>query len=167
MVPKCIYCDAKRFEHEPPTFYCASGNIKLANVEAPKELHEMFVANADDVIEFRKNIRAYNSIFTFTSFGVNLDKEITSSRKEVYTFRAQGQIYHDLPSLVPRDNNPCYFQLYFFDTENELTNRISKVKDGILSDKVARKIKQIMKASPYAQIFRQLKDHFTYNNFQL
>ncbi|KAG5581280.1 hypothetical protein H5410_051907 [Solanum commersonii] len=37
------------------------------------------------------------------------DKEIASARKGVCTFRAQGQIYHDLPSLVPRDNNPCYF----------------------------------------------------------
>lgn len=67
----------------------------------------MFLASTEDDIEFHKNIRAYNNIFAFTSFGVNLDKEIASARKGMYTFRAQGQIYHDLPSLVSRDNNPC------------------------------------------------------------
>ncbi|KAG5570306.1 hypothetical protein H5410_060072 [Solanum commersonii] len=91
-------------EHEPPTFCCASRYIKLATTEAPTELYKMFVASTLDV----------------------LDKELSSARKGVYTFRAQGQIYHDLPSLVSCDNNPCYFQLYLFDTDNELTNKLSK-----------------------------------------
>nr|XP_025885670.1 uncharacterized protein LOC101263285 isoform X2 [Solanum lycopersicum]XP_025885671.1 uncharacterized protein LOC101263285 isoform X2 [Solanum lycopersicum] len=166
-VPKCIYCAAKRLEHEPPAFCCASGYIKLANTEAPTELYEMFVASTPDAVEFRKNIHAYNSIFAFTSFGVNLDKELASAKKGVYTFRAQGQIYHDLPSLLPRDNNPCYFQLYFFDTDNELTNRLSKVNEGILSDHIATKIKQVMESNPYAQIFCQLKNQTSFHNFQL
>ncbi|KAG5630574.1 hypothetical protein H5410_002291 [Solanum commersonii] len=166
-VPDCIYCSTKRFEHEPPTFCCASRYIKLATTEAPSELYEMFVVSTADTIDFRKNICAYDSIFAFTSFGVNLDKEIASARKGVYTFRAQGQFYHDLPSLVPRDNVPCYVQLYFFDTDNELTNRISKVKEGILSDKFTKKIKQIMEGNPYAQIFCQLKDQSSFHNFQL
>ena len=54
---------------------------------------------------------------------------------------AQGQIYNDLPSLVPHDNNPCYFQLYLFDTDNELTNMLSKVNEGILLDQIAKKKK--------------------------
>ncbi|KAH0692884.1 hypothetical protein KY290_021037 [Solanum tuberosum] len=141
-VPECIYCAAKRLEHEPPAFCYASGYIKLATTEAPTELYEMLVASTPDAVEFRKNICAYNSIFAFTSFGVNLDKKLASARKGVYTFKAQGQIYHDLPSLVPRNNNPCYFQLYFFDTDKELTNRLSKVNEEILSDQIAKKIKQ-------------------------
>ncbi|KAH0710189.1 hypothetical protein KY284_011616 [Solanum tuberosum] len=79
-VPECNYCAAKRLEHEPPTFCCASGYIKLATTEAPTELYEMFVASTPDAVEFRKNIRAYDSIFAFTSFGVNLDKELASAR---------------------------------------------------------------------------------------
>ena len=68
IVPECIYCAAKRLEHEPPTFCCASGYIKLATTEAPTKLYEM--ASTLDVVEFCKNICAYNSIFAFTSFGV-------------------------------------------------------------------------------------------------
>ncbi|KAG5604106.1 hypothetical protein H5410_025598 [Solanum commersonii] len=41
----------------------------------------MFVASTPDAVEFRKNIRAYNSIFAFTSFGVNLDKELASKKR--------------------------------------------------------------------------------------
>ncbi|KAG5587415.1 hypothetical protein H5410_047849 [Solanum commersonii] len=55
--------------------------------------------------------------------------------------KAQCQIYHDLPPFVSHDHNPCYFQQYFFDIEYKLSNRISKVKEGILSDTVAKKIK--------------------------
>uniref|UniRef100_A0A3Q7G1J9 Uncharacterized protein n=1 Tax=Solanum lycopersicum TaxID=4081 RepID=A0A3Q7G1J9_SOLLC len=83
-VPECIYCAAKRLEHEPPIFYFASGYIKLANTKAPTELYEMFVASTPDAVEFCKNIRAYNSIFAFTCFGVNLDKELESAKKGVY-----------------------------------------------------------------------------------
>ena len=57
IVPECIYCVAKRLEHEPPTF-CYNEYIKLTNTEAPTELYEMFVASTPDAIEFRKNICA-------------------------------------------------------------------------------------------------------------
>ena len=59
-------------------------------------------------------------MFSFTSFGVSLDKDLASLRKCIYTFQAYGQIYHDLPALVLEENNSCYFQLYFYDTGNEL-----------------------------------------------
>ena len=68
--------------------------------------------------------------------------------------------------MVPRHNNPCYFQLYFFDTDNELTNRLSKVNEGILSDHIATKIKQVMESNPYAQIFCQLKNQTSFHYFQ-
>ena len=59
-------------------------------------------------------------MFTSTFFGVNLGKDLASLRQYIYTFRAYGQIYYDLPALVLEENNPCYFQLYFYDTGNEL-----------------------------------------------
>lgn len=148
--PECKYCHAKRFQFEPLAFCCANGSIKLANTEVSAQLYELFVTQSDEAKEFRRNVRAYNSIFSFTSFGVKLDKQLASSRKGVYTFKAQGQIYHDLPSLVPRDDNPCYSQLCFFDTENELSNRISKLQETNLSEEIVKRIMQIMDGNPYA-----------------
>ncbi|XP_057803005.1 uncharacterized protein LOC131018296 [Salvia miltiorrhiza] len=99
-VPDCIHCGARIFEYEPPTFCCDNGKVKLAFSEVPTQLDELFTAQSEEAIDFRRNIRAYNSIFSFTSFGVKLDKELASARQGVYYFRAQGMVYHDLPGLM-------------------------------------------------------------------
>nr|XP_016492384.1 PREDICTED: uncharacterized protein LOC107811907 [Nicotiana tabacum] len=166
-IAECIHCHAIRFQYETPTFCCGSGSIKLANTEVPIPLYELLIAESEQAKEFRKNIRAYNSIFAFTSVGVTLDKELASSRKGVYAFRAQGQIYHNLPSLLPQNDNPCYFQLYFFDTNNELSNRISKLQEANLSEEIVLKISQIMDENPYAQFFRRLRDNPTFQDLQI
>ena len=82
------------------------------------------MSQTEKAIEFRKNIRSYNNMFSFTYFGVSLDKNLASLRQGIYTFRVHGQIYHDFPALVPEENNLCYFQLYFYDIGNELQNRM-------------------------------------------
>lgn len=68
----------------------------MASIEAPPELYELFVADAEEAREFLNNIREYNSIFLFTSFSAKIDKELASSRKGVNTFKAHGQIYHSI-----------------------------------------------------------------------
>ncbi|KAG5604787.1 hypothetical protein H5410_026279 [Solanum commersonii] len=72
-----------------------------------------------------EEVKSVRNIFTFTSFGAKLDKDLASSRKRVYNFKVQGQIYHDLPSLISNNDRPWYFQLYFYDTDHELANRMS------------------------------------------
>lgn len=46
------------------------------------EYYELFVAASEEAKLFRKNRRAYNSIFAFTSFGVKLDKDLHLPREE-------------------------------------------------------------------------------------
>jgi len=41
------------------------------------------------------------------------------------------------------------------------------VKEGLLSYKISKHIKQVMEGNPYAQIFRQLKDQSSFHNLQL
>ncbi|KAK4382896.1 hypothetical protein Sango_2828900 [Sesamum angolense] len=45
--------------------------------------------------------------------------EVPDKLQGVYTFRAQGMVYHDLPGLLPDEKGPNPFQLYFIETENE------------------------------------------------
>ncbi|XP_049378107.1 uncharacterized protein LOC125842861 [Solanum stenotomum] len=163
----CTYCNALRFQYEPPTFCCGGGCISLAPNEVADDFYELFVSDSEDAKLFRKNIRAYNSIFAFTSFGVKLDKELASSRKGVYSFKAQGQIYHDLPSLIPNNDKPRYFQLYFYDTDHELANRMSVLEDANLSEEVMIKIRNIMEMNPYAKFFSQLKEHTSFQNMEI
>ncbi|CAG8759838.1 7482_t:CDS:2, partial [Gigaspora margarita] len=58
--------------------------------------------------EFRANIRAYNSIFSFISMGVKLDEKLANG------------------SLIPNNNEiPKFIQLYIYDTEHETSNRLA------------------------------------------
>ncbi|KAG5565447.1 hypothetical protein RHGRI_001363 [Rhododendron griersonianum] len=161
----CQFCQGKRFQYEPPTFCCHNGEVVLTSPSVPSRLRNLFTSQTFEALEFRKHIRAYNSIFGFTSFGVTLDKGLANSTGGVYTFRAQGQIYHELPSLIPSATSPCYFQLYFYDTDNELQNRLDimenkevKKKKPPLSPHIVRTLMDVLSANPYAMFLRRL-DH--------
>ncbi|GAA0166574.1 hypothetical protein LIER_40214 [Lithospermum erythrorhizon] len=135
-------------------------------VVTPNELHDLFVGQSEEAKEFRKNIRAINCMFTFTSFGANFDKKLASSRKDVYTFRVNGQVYHDLPSLTPDRNGPCFFQLYFHDTANEIENRLKIMKDDV-DQNLMEKIKRILAKNPYVKIFRRLQNFSSLHGIRL
>ena len=134
--------------------------MKLTVTSIPEQLYQFFATQIEEAIEFRKNIRSYNNIFSLTSFGASLDKDLASLRQGIYTFRVHEQIYHDLPTLVLEENNQCYFQLYFYDTGNELQNRMRTQYNKNLSAKVVEKLMKILKQNPYAQVLRRLEDIF-------
>ncbi|KAL4196756.1 hypothetical protein AMTRI_Chr04g184750 [Amborella trichopoda] len=45
-------------------------------------------------------------------------------RSGIYNFIVKGHINHHLPSLIPNEYLPRFLQLYFYDTENEVGNRL-------------------------------------------
>lgn len=102
----CKHCNAKRFRHESSTFYCSTGQIQLYSTEIPVKLKELFVSTTEDGNHFRTYVRSYNNSFVFTSFSVKSDKELTKRNKGVYTFKAQGQIYHYINNLLPENDQP-------------------------------------------------------------
>ncbi|XP_042499693.1 uncharacterized protein LOC122077857 [Macadamia integrifolia] len=164
-VPPCTHCGAKKFEYEPPSFCCCNGNVVLASTTVPDELYTLFTSQTSEAIEFRRYIRAYNSIFSFTSLGVHVDKDLANGKDGIYTFRAQGQLYHDLPPILPEKDNPCYLQLYFYDTDNELQNRMKVLQDSKLKEPIVSKLMDILSINPYARFFKSLKDvHLLENN---
>ncbi|XP_020242960.1 uncharacterized protein LOC109821181 [Asparagus officinalis] len=158
VVPHCIHCGAKKFEHEVPTFCCDNERIKLASTHVHPTLYSLFKSNTTKAIEFRKNIRKYNNLFSFTSFGATIDKSLASSTNGVYTFRAQGQIYHHLPGLIPNTDKPAFFQLYFHDCDNELHNRMKILQNNIIDEGVMKMVMEILKDNPYAIFLRSLRD---------
>ncbi|XP_058212688.1 uncharacterized protein LOC131324650 isoform X1 [Rhododendron vialii] len=127
----CRFCWAKRFQNEPPTFCCHNGEVVLTSPFVPSSLRNLFTSQTVEALEFSKHICAYNSSFCFTSFGVMLDKGLANLTGGVHTFRAQGQIYHELPSLIPSATFPCHFQLYFYDIDNELQNRLDIMENQL------------------------------------
>ena len=67
-------------------------------------------------------------MFAFTFAGIKLDKSINHSRGPP-TIRIQGQPCHRIGSLLPMSGKePKFAQLYIFDTDNEVQNRINVIR---------------------------------------
>ncbi|KAG2685284.1 hypothetical protein I3760_10G118000 [Carya illinoinensis] len=156
LVPSCIHCKAKRFHHETTGFCCADGTISLATNDVPDQLYALFTSNTDESTHFRTYIRTYNNKFAFTSFGVKFDKDLCRRNRGIYTFRTQGQIYHYINDLVPSNRRPSYLQLYFYDTEHELENRISD--SNRMDPSIVTQLIDILRINPYSIFFRSLGD---------
>ncbi|PWA68564.1 helitron helicase-like domain-containing protein [Artemisia annua] len=72
-----------------------------------------------------ESIRAYNQMFAMTSFGATVDDTVNHGRGP-YIFKVSGQIYHKIGSLIPTgDADPKFLQLYIYDTQHEVHNRLS------------------------------------------
>jgi hypothetical protein len=114
-VPDCRYYGALRFPYEGPAFCCRKGKVDIFTPDVPEELKRLFTSQEDDDAKyFGKNIRYFNSHFSFTSLGVTLDRRVsTAARTSVYTFRACGGLYHALDDLVPAHNG-SRASLYIF-----------------------------------------------------
>jgi hypothetical protein len=130
-VPDCIHCGALRFPYEGPAFCCRKGKVSIVTPEVPEELKRLFTSQEDvDAKYFRENIRYFNSHFSFTSLGVTLDRRVsTAARTGVYTFRITAGLYHALDNLVAADNGPRHFQLYIYDTDENLIHRANRSPD--------------------------------------
>jgi len=150
---KCQFCDAIMWYEERlqkthgtanPMFSlcCIEGKVKLPKLkEAPIYLQELLdYRKGQTAAKFRDNIRSYNSIFSFTSMGANIEKEI-NRKPGPYVFRINGENYHMIRSLLPKQNDkPKFAQLYIFDTENEVRNRLQTLGKSDKSSKLDEEI---------------------------
>ena len=63
-------------------------------------------------------------MFAFTSMRAVVDHSV-NSRPRSYVFKVNGYCHHFMGSLLPMDNKgPKFAQLYIFDTDNEVFNRL-------------------------------------------
>ncbi|KAI9109781.1 hypothetical protein K1719_019411 [Acacia pycnantha] len=116
-------------KNEMPQFgiFCCNGKIIVPLLRRPpKELEELFFnKHSMQSNFFLKNIRTYNNMFCFTSMGGRIDHSINS--------RGGGPYYHHFIGslLPPQGNPPVYAQLYIYDTENEISNRMSTARSEL------------------------------------
>ena len=91
----CIYCNAKFWINEKdqnsslafPSFAvcCAGGKINLSPLlKPPSYLLYLYTSSNSDATTFRKNIRGYNNLLAYTSFGANISKEFQGQGLKVY-----------------------------------------------------------------------------------
>ncbi|GKD97027.1 DNA helicase PIF1-like protein, partial [Tanacetum coccineum] len=138
-IQTCHACQAKLWTGETNkkqitkkisfTMCCKKGQVLLPKMEdPPKDLLDLFTANDATSKYFIHNIRKFNSIFSFTSIGGKVDKTVNNGRGP-WIYRMQGENYHLMPSLGPKENDiPKFSQLYIFDNQNELHNRFTALR---------------------------------------
>ncbi|GKB24829.1 hypothetical protein Tco_0864230, partial [Tanacetum coccineum] len=128
---RCRYCGAsfwyverlKRHLHnQTPEYHlcCGGGRIQMQPPREPTEYIKILFQNK----HFMENICAYNQMFAMTSFGAKIDESINAGRGS-YVFKVSGQIYYWIGSLCPPEGEvPRFLQLYIYDTNNEVQNRM-------------------------------------------
>ncbi|CAN6348259.1 unnamed protein product [Urochloa humidicola] len=137
---ECQYCGAQFWyqehvkrsysgEGERVRFHlcCRGGKVQLPLLKDPPSFLAGLLNPNGDILSkyFLKSIRSYNSMFAFTSLGAKIDMSINKGPGP-YVFKINGQVHHRIGSLLPDEGkSPVYAQLYIFDTENEVENRIS------------------------------------------
>jgi hypothetical protein len=105
---------------------CKKGKITLPPMKEPPPLiRNLFGGIHPKSSNFLSNIRSYNNMFSFTSLGGKIQSK-DDDRRGLPHFVLGGQNYHRIGSLIPGDGqSPKFAQLYIYDTENEISNRLS------------------------------------------
>jgi hypothetical protein len=108
---------------------CAKGKFIIPYLDKPPAYlhHLLFDIKPVDSKNYQKNTRVYNTMFAFTSPGMTLDTNFGGGRGPP-TIRLHGQPCHRIGSLLPvAGQAPKFAQLYIYDTDNEVANRIQGV----------------------------------------
>ncbi|KAL2938140.1 ATP-dependent DNA helicase PIF1 [Bienertia sinuspersici] len=110
---------------------CQKGKVKLPLLKEPLHFLKHLLERMDQSSrKFKEQGRMYNSIFALTSMGGRVDNTVNRGNSP-YIFRLNGQNHHKIGSLLPPDGHPPRFsQLYIYDTENEVKNRINSLSRG-------------------------------------
>ena len=80
------YYNVIRLPNEGLNFYCRQGKVNIVSTSIPPDLRRLFTSQSDrDDLYFRKNIRYFNSHFSFTTFGANVDHNVATAAGEHFT----------------------------------------------------------------------------------
>ena len=134
MTIECSNCHALHFLSEklslsgPPKFgvCCLQGQVSLPPLPPfPTELRQLYT-DPRDQLEFKSNIRRYNSAFALTSLGVSVDHH-TIQGPGPSSFKIHGELHHLMGSLLPGEGRqPAYAQLYIYDPQEANTIRMDR-----------------------------------------
>ena len=104
---------------------------------------------------FPKNIRKYNSTFSFASFGA---QTVQTSSRGTYCYKIHGQTYHSTSTLHPPDDKErVYGQLYIIEGDQAVATRMSATPNSECLPEVMEIIQRVMsEISPYADAYRHM-----------
>ncbi|KAL4596305.1 hypothetical protein ACB092_12G154600 [Castanea dentata] len=134
--------------------------------EPPPFLGSLLNISSDQrSINFQLGIRIYNSLFAFTSLGGNVDRSVNNGSGP-YVFRENGQTHHRIGLLLPvHGQKPKYAQLYIYETDNEVKNRIDAViheddRNYVDPNVVTGLMEMLDQCNQLVKYFRMVRDRF-------
>ena len=107
----------------------------------------------------------YNSLFSFTSTGGRVDNTYNNGGGP-YCYRLNGQNHHKIGSLKPLPGEiPKYCQLYIYDTDHELSNRMAAINGSAELDDaiVSNLLTMFDHCNVLVQSFRMVRDRVKEN----
>nr|KAJ0186312.1 hypothetical protein LSAT_V11C900478610 [Lactuca sativa] len=168
----CQTCHAKLWRNESIrgkekgntdySLWCAYGKVQLPELKRAPSSYERMFRNMDSKSKhFMKNIRRYNSMFSFTSMGGKIDTSINRGNTP-YIFRFGGQNYHSIGSLLPaKESEPKFSQTKFQIDRDALDIKVMLDSNNVLVKSYRMKNPQLdMKLR---LIGRRERDGRTYN----
>jgi hypothetical protein len=82
---------------------------------------------------------------------------VIPGKQGVYTFRVHGSMHHRIGSALPEPGqSPKFLQLYIYDTDHELQNRMNATPAELNPEIMARLQEMVHSRNPYVQQFKQL-----------
>ena len=149
---------------------CANGKAILRSVTPIPDVIANLLRNNDQISKkLKKNIRAYNSALSFTSMNAELDRAYANSRGGAYAFRIHGSVHHMISSVLVPDATPTttpeviqqpkFAQIYIFDSENELQNRMNVAGNSNVNESTMLILQQMMHdLNPFVRHFKTMKE---------
>ncbi|GKC03333.1 hypothetical protein Tco_0994943 [Tanacetum coccineum] len=134
------------------------GKMYMHPAPGPQVLIQQLLRNS----HFMEHIRAYNQMFSMTSFGEKIDGSVNKGRGP-YVFQISGQIYHWIGSLcLEEGHHPRFLQLYIHDTQDELNNRMYHFggpNEGTLNPEIVKVLIYVLdEHNDLVQLFRTVRD---------
>ncbi|MCH79953.1 ATP-dependent DNA helicase PIF1, partial [Trifolium medium] len=148
---------------------CQKGEVKLPLLKKPpKLLLDLINGHDPRSSNFKANIRAYNSMFAFTSMGGQINDTMNDGGGPPQ-FILGGQNYHRIGSLLPEaGTTPKFAQLYVFDTQNEVNNRAAcfrstnkNLPKNTIDITLVKDLQDMIHScNPLAKAYRKVKEAF-------
>ena len=142
MEHECPCCEALHFEGERLQvsgaskygMCCLQGKVTLAfNLPPPQPLLSLIVSSPADPPPqqdlskvFHDNWRGLNGAFAMTSFGVQIDNNLNTTRGPgaPWVFKIMGRAFHQIPAFRPADSRTeTYGQVYIMDDQMRSRDR--------------------------------------------
>ncbi|KAJ0522340.1 putative DNA helicase [Helianthus annuus] len=137
---------------------CRGGRVALQfPIQPPQTMKHLFSQS-----QFLVNIRAYNSMFSATSFSARIDETVNQGASP-YVFIVAGHVSHWLGSLCPPEGeSPRFLQMYISDCDNEISNRLrffnGEDRCDLSADVVSVLANTLQDVNEYVKLFKGARE---------